>query len=106
MPHARKLGVVSLLALAIAASSGAARAGEIPKHGGTLEVGTVYATLSPLTWSPYDWQWKINHDTGMVYDLLLAADLSKAKRNGGPHGFTADAWLPERRDPRRPRRKL
>jgi peptide/nickel transport system substrate-binding protein len=94
MPHARKLVAISFLAIAVAAFSGAARAGEIPKHGGSLEVGTVYATLSPLTWSPYDWQWKINHDTGMVYDLLLAADLSKAKRNGGSHGFTADAWLP------------
>ena len=94
MRRARELGVVSFLTIAAAAFPFAARAGETPKPGGTLEVGTVYATLSPLTWNPYDWQWKINHDTGMVYDLLLAADLSKAKRHGGPHGFTADAWLP------------
>src|SRR5688500_20054565 len=45
MPHARKLVAISFLAIAVAAFSGAARAGEIPKHGGSLEVGTVYATL-------------------------------------------------------------
>lgn len=94
MPRDKKLSVVSSLAIALAVLSAPASAEDIPKHGGTLEVGTVYATLSPLTWNPYDWQWKVNHDTGMVYDLLLAADLSKAKRNGGPHSFTADAWVP------------
>ena len=67
---------------------------KFPSPAARSKSATVYATLSPLTWNPYDWQWKVNHDTGMVYDLLLAADLSKAKRNGGPHGFTADAWLP------------
>ena len=94
MFRAGRIGAVSFILLAAAMSTGSARAGEVPKPGGALEVGTVYATLSPLTWNPYDWQWKINHDTGMVYDLLLAADLSKAKRHGGPHSFTADAWLP------------
>lgn len=83
-----------ILPLCLALSICIARADETPKPGGSLEVATVYATLSPQTWNPYDWHWKNNHDAGMVYDLLLAADLSKAKRFGGPHGFTADAWVP------------
>ena len=94
MPHARKLGAVSLLALAIAASSGAARAGEIPKHGGTLEVATIFATLSALSWDHKDWPWKINHDAGGIYEQLLVADLSKGTRAGGKHAFNADAWIP------------
>ena len=90
----RGLRTIALLAASLASSTIAVHAQEIPRPGGTLEVATVYATLSPLTWNPYDWHWKSNHDMGMVYDLLLAADMSKAKRNGGPHGFTADAWIP------------
>jgi len=65
-----------------------------PKPGGTLEVGTVYVTLSALSWDLADWNWKQNHDTGQVYEQLFAADLSKSVKNGGPHPFYADAWLP------------
>jgi peptide/nickel transport system substrate-binding protein len=65
-----------------------------PRYGGTLEIGTVYVTLSALSWDPADWNWKLNHDTGQFYEQLFAADLSKSRRNGGKHPFYADAWLP------------
>ncbi|MGE0421545.1 MAG: ABC transporter substrate-binding protein [Reyranellaceae bacterium] len=64
-----------------------------PKYGGTLEVGTVYVSISALSWDPHDWNWKLNHDTGLFYEQLFAADLTKAKRNGGKFSFVPDAWL-------------
>ncbi len=67
---------------------------ETPRHGGTLDIGTVYLTLAPLSWDPRDWGWKFNHDTGQFYEQLFAADLSKAEGRGGKHKFVADAWLP------------
>ena len=67
---------------------------EAPKPGGSLEIGTVYVTLSALSWDLADWNWKQNHDTGQFYEQLFAADLSKSKRLGGKHPFYADAWLP------------
>jgi len=79
-------------ALTLAAGSALAES-TAPKYGGTLEVGTVYITLSALSWDPHDWNWKLNHDTGMFYEQLFAGDLSKAKRNGGKHSFIPDAWL-------------
>ena len=51
-------------------------------------------TLSALSWDLADWNWKQNHDAGLFYEHLFAADLSKSKRNGGKHPFYADAWLP------------
>ena len=66
---------------------------EAPQYGGKLEIGTIYVTLSALSWDPADWNWKINHDGGM-YEQLFAADLSKSKRHGGKHTFYADAWIP------------
>jgi peptide/nickel transport system substrate-binding protein len=82
-------------ALALGLSAGAgAQAPEKPQYGGTLEVGTVYVTLSALSWDPADWNWKQNHDTGQFYEQLFAADLSKSKKYGGKHAFYADAWLP------------
>jgi peptide/nickel transport system substrate-binding protein len=65
-----------------------------PKPGGTLEIGTIYVTLSALSFDSADWNWKHNHDTGAVYEQLFVADLSKSKRLGGKHPFYADAWLP------------
>ena len=47
--------------------------------GGTLEIGTVYVTLSALSWDPADWNWKHNHDTGQFYEQLFAADLSQVE---------------------------
>ena len=65
-----------------------------PVPGGTLEVGTIFSTLSALSFDPKDWPWKLNHDVGAVYEQLLVADLSKSKQYGGPYAFKADAWLP------------
>ena len=70
------------------------KAAETPKYGGALEIGTVYVTVSALSWDPADFNWKLNHDTGLFYEQLFAGDLSKARRNGGPHSFIPDAWLP------------
>jgi peptide/nickel transport system substrate-binding protein len=65
-----------------------------PQSGGELNVGTVYVTLSALSWDPADWTWKGNHDTGNVREQLFAADLSKARSRGGPYAFTLDAYVP------------
>ena len=40
---------------------------EKPQYGGTLEVGTMFVTLSALSWDPHDWNSKLNHDTGQIY---------------------------------------
>ena len=68
--------------------------GDKPQTGGTLNVGLVYYTLSPLSWDPADWPWKFGQDTGLMYEQLFAGDLSKAKSRGGKHPFVADSWLP------------
>jgi peptide/nickel transport system substrate-binding protein len=68
---------------------------ETPQYGGTLNVGSVYITLSPLSWDPADWAWKGNHDTGLVRELLFAGDLKKSVRNGGRNAFISEAYLPE-----------
>ena len=65
-----------------------------PQYGGTLSVTTVYPTISALSWDLADWNWKQNHDTGMYYEQLFAADLSKAKSRGGPYSFRDPAYLP------------
>jgi peptide/nickel transport system substrate-binding protein len=67
---------------------------EVPKPGGTLDVGTVYITLSALSFDPADWNWKLEHDTGNYLDSLFVGDLSKSVRNGGKYPFYADAYLP------------
>ena len=81
-------------AMGLALAGTAQAQAEKPQYGGTLEVGTVYVTLSALSFDPADWNWKLNHDTGQFYEQLFAADLSKSKRNGGKYPFYADAWLP------------
>lgn len=86
-------GMAGALALALA-GAGPAVAQDKPQYGGTLTTTTVNPTLSVLTWDPADWNWKINQDTGQIYEQLFAADLTKAKRLGGPYPFFADAWLP------------
>ena len=68
---------------------------ETPQYGGSINVGTVYITLSALSWDPSDWNWKGNHDSGLVRELLFAGDLEKSKRKGGDYSFIADAYLPE-----------
>jgi len=82
------------MALALAAGTACAQA-EAPKYGGSVEVGSMYPTISALSWDLADWNWKQNYDTGQVYEQLFVADLSKAKRNGGKYSFVPDAWLPE-----------
>ncbi len=66
-----------------------------PLYGGQLNVGTVYVTLSALSWDPADWAWKSNHDAGMVREQLFAGDLDKAVSRGGPYKFIAEGYLPE-----------
>jgi peptide/nickel transport system substrate-binding protein len=65
-----------------------------PQYGGELNIGNVFVTVSPMSADTGDWAWKHAQDTGLAYEQLFAADLSKSKRNGGPYPFTADAWLP------------
>ena len=83
-------GSLALLPAAVQAQSEA----EKPQYGGTLNIGMVYVTLSPLAWDPADWAWKFQQDTGLMYEQLFAADLTKSKRNGGPYSFKPDSWLP------------
>ncbi len=82
------------LAAAIGTLPLAAGAQAKPQYGGTLTVGNVFTTLNALSWDPGDWPWKFQNDTGLTYEQLWAADLSKARRNGGKYPFSADAWLP------------
>jgi peptide/nickel transport system substrate-binding protein len=92
-PTTRQLSIVLSLSLALAGGGAAAQSAK-PQYGGTLEVCTVFPTLSALSWDPQDWNWKLNHDAGMYYELLFAADLDKSVRKGGKYRFIADAWLP------------
>jgi peptide/nickel transport system substrate-binding protein len=85
---------IALTTLLSAASLGAIAQAEKPQYGGTLNIGMVYVTLSPLTWDPADWAWKFGQDTGLMYEQLFAADLNKSIRKGGKHAFVADSWLP------------
>ncbi len=80
----------SMVALA---ENGAPQA-EDPQYGGVLNVGTVYVTLSALSWDPVDWAWKSNHDYGLVREQLFAGDLDKSLRKGGHYPFVAEAYLP------------
>jgi peptide/nickel transport system substrate-binding protein len=75
-------------------SNALVQAQDKPQYGGNLEVSTIFATLSALSWDHKDWPWKINHDAGGIYEQLLVGDLSKGTRAGGKYAFVADAWLP------------
>ncbi|MBC9890321.1 MAG: ABC transporter substrate-binding protein, partial [Opitutae bacterium] len=91
------LTLAALLRLGFCLSPGLAgdqTAPELPQFGGTLNVGTVYLTLSALSWDPADWTWKGNHDTGMVREQLFAGNLDNSVRKGGPYSFLAEAYLP------------
>src|SRR5262245_38869082 len=81
--------------IAMAATAASAENGDKPQYGGTLEIGTVYVTLSALSWDPNDWNWKLNHDTGLYLEQLFQGDLSQAKSRGGKHPFVADGYLPQ-----------
>ena len=82
-----------LVAPLLTPSSAMAQA-EKPQYGGTLNIGMIYLTLSPLSWDPADWAWKFGQDTGLMYEQLFVGDLNKSKRKGGKYAFVADAWLP------------
>ena len=91
----RKLALAGSTAVALVVFSASAQAqAEKPQYGGNLSIGMVYVTLSPLSWDQTDWPWKYAQDTGLMHESLMAADLSKSKRRGGPYSFTADSWLP------------
>lgn len=64
-----------------------------PQYGGELNIATVFATVNPMSPDNGDWAWKHAQDTGLAYEQLFAADLSKSLRNGGKYPFTADAWI-------------
>jgi peptide/nickel transport system substrate-binding protein len=89
----RAVRAMMLAALVLGCGAAAGQSGK-PQYGGTLEVGTVFVTLSALSWDPQDWNWKTNHDAGMFYEQLFAADLDKSVHKGGPYRFVWDAWLP------------
>jgi len=76
------------------ASKPAAASADKPQYGGALSVANAYYTISPLSFDSVDWAWKFNQDTGLVYEQLMVADFSKARRNGGKHAFIIDGWLP------------
>lgn len=91
------LGGLALAAAAVAfapATAHAQAAAAKPQYGGSLSIGNVYYTVSPLSFDPADWTWKINQDTGLTYETLFVADLSKSISRGGKHPFTSDAFLP------------
>ncbi len=83
----------AVLSSALAAGPALADKGVKPQYGGTLEIATMFATLSALSWDPHDWNWKLNHDTGQFYEHLVVGDLDKSVRKGGKHPFIADAYL-------------
>ena len=88
------LRVLAMACAMLAAPLGANAQAEKPQYGGTLNVGSMYVTLSPLSWEVGDWAWKFSNDTGLGYEQLFAGDLDKSIRKGGKHPFIADAWLP------------
>jgi peptide/nickel transport system substrate-binding protein len=90
----RAKGLAGALALLLSGSAFGGQEGPAPQYGGTLEIATVYYTISALSWDNYDFNWKHNHDTGAVYEQLFSADLSQAQHNGGKYAFVADAWIP------------
>jgi peptide/nickel transport system substrate-binding protein len=91
-----KFAGIGAFALAVAAAPAVGQTPkmESPKYGGTLEIVTVYPTISALSWDNYDYNWKHNHDTGQVYEQLFATDLSQAKSRGGKSTMTPDAYIP------------
>ena len=70
---ALRLAAASAAVALSLATPAAAQSKPKPQYGGTLEVGTVYVTLSALSFDPADWNWKLNHDTGNYLEQLFAA---------------------------------
>jgi peptide/nickel transport system substrate-binding protein len=87
-------GIGALIFALAAPAAGQSFKMETPKYGGTLEIVTVYATISALSWDNYDYNWKHNHDTGQVYEQLFVTDVSQFKSRGGKWTMTPDAYIP------------
>ncbi|MGY2849071.1 peptide/nickel transport system substrate-binding protein [Bradyrhizobium sp. USDA 4509] len=93
--YRRAAGIGGLAAAIIAGSAFAQDFKmETPKYGGTIEIATVYPTISTLSWDNYDYNWKHNHDTGQIYEQLFAADMSQARSRGGKSALTPDGYIP------------
>jgi peptide/nickel transport system substrate-binding protein len=91
----QRLAGIGALTVALAAPAAAESFKmETPKYGGALEIVTVYATISALSWDNYDYNWKHNHDTGAVYEQLFVTDVSNFKSRGGKWTMTPDAYIP------------
>jgi peptide/nickel transport system substrate-binding protein len=91
----QRLAGIGALTFALAAPAAAESFKmETPKYGGALEIVTVYATISALSWDNYDYNWKHNHDTGAVYEQLFVTDVSNFKSRGGKWTMTPDAYIP------------
>ncbi|MFH2130526.1 MAG: ABC transporter substrate-binding protein [bacterium] len=82
------LAMVSLL-LGFSSSTFA----EEPQYGGDLKM-FIRPTINPFTWDAHDWGWKLNEDTGLVYEHLLVGDLQKGPRGSNVYSFEGDAWVP------------
>lgn len=94
MKNAVYRGLAALAAAALFAPAPTLAQAEKPQYGGSLNIGNVYVTVSPMSADTGDWAWKHSQDTGLAYEQLFAADLSKSRRKGGAYDFTSDAWLP------------
>lgn len=92
LTKAMAAAVLALFSLTSGAENASGQ--EEPQYGGTLNIGTTSAALSALSWDPADWNWKQNHDTGMYFEQLFAADLDQSRKKGGPFAFTMQAYLP------------
>ena len=97
--HTRELMAVICAAAALSActperSATVPEPSAEPQYGGSLNIGTVYITLSALSWDPVDWTWKSNHDYGLIREQLFAADLDLSVHKGGTQRFIAEAHIP------------
>ena len=79
---------------AVAALGSAYAQSKKPQYGGQLNIGHAVLGVPTLSWDSADFNWKHNTDTGLVYEQLFSADLSKSKRNGGKLSFVPDGWIP------------
>ena len=82
------------VALLLGGTAFGGQEGPAPQYGGSLEIGTVYYTISALSLDNYDFAWKHNHDTGAVYEQLFATDLYQGPAQRRQIAFVADAWIP------------
>lgn len=67
---------------------------ETPQYGGKLRIYPIHTYLDPLGWNPAAWNWKVNQDTGLVYELLFTGDLQKGPGGTNEYDFQTSAWIP------------